>query len=144
MSARKFKTSTEDKIRFSIYQEKSRQFYATMLDARKNELWAAVGLNAVHCVISLNDALTVFFLQVRSTGEDHLLAVELMARIPVGDVDAQKSNFKRIIAKKNAIAYEGRAFRQNEAEEVLKQAERFYQWGISKLPEFLLNDNLRM
>ena len=49
-------------------------------------------------------------------------------------MDAQKANFKRIIAKKNAIAYEGRAFRETEAHEVLKQAQRFYDWGASKLP----------
>lgn len=129
MSAKKLKTSIEEKSRYSIYVDKARQFHETMLNARDTECWAAVGLNAVHCVISMNDALTVYFIQERSSGEDHLLAVDLLARIPVGDVDAQKANFKRIIAKKNAIAYEGRAFRQSEAEEVLKQTDRFYQWG---------------
>ncbi len=88
MSARKIRTASEEKSRYGIYQEKSRQFYETMLDARGTECWAAVGLNAVHCVISMNDALTVFFIQERSIGDDHLLAVDLLGRLPVDDVDA--------------------------------------------------------
>ncbi|MBF0217891.1 MAG: hypothetical protein HQL30_12990 [Candidatus Omnitrophica bacterium] len=42
--------------------------------------------------------------------------------------------YKRIIAKKNLIAYENRAFRQTEALEIFKLTERFYSWAASKLP----------
>jgi hypothetical protein len=134
MSAKTIKTQSEEKHRYSVHLDKARQFYDTMREAQASGRWAAVGLNAVHCAISVNDALTVFFLQERSAGEDHLLAAELLSRVPLDDVDSQKTNFRRIIAKKNAIAYEGRHFRQKEAEDISKQAERFYQWGIQRLP----------
>ena len=43
--------------------------------------------------------------------------------------------YGRIVAKKNAITYERRKFTEKEALEIAKQAERFYQWGLSKLPK---------
>jgi hypothetical protein len=135
MSAKMIRTVAEEKIKYVVYAEKARQFYETMLHARDVECWAAVGLNAVHCVISMNDALTVFYIQERSSGEDHSSAAELLARISANDSENQKANLKRIIAKKNAIAYENREFRQSEALEILKQVQRFYQWALKSLPE---------
>ena len=105
-----------------------------MIAANKSGNWTAVGLNAVHCAISGCDAILTFHLGIRSVGEDHMQAGDLLLRIPREDVDGEASAFKRIIAKKNLIAYENREFRQTEALEILKLAERFYSWIISSLP----------
>lgn len=61
-------------------------------------------------------------------------AVDLLMRLPSATEDGEANNFKRIIAKKNLIAYENREFRQTEAIDILKLAERFYRWTTSKLP----------
>jgi len=61
-------------------------------------------------------------------------AVELLQRLPSAIEGRESSTYKRIVAKKNLIAYENRDFRQVEAIEIAKLAERFYEWVKLKLP----------
>ncbi len=134
MTARKVRTVNVDKMDFVVYLKKAKDFYDTMIEARKTEHWTAVGLNAVHCAISCCDAILTFHMGIRSVDEDHIQAVELFDRLPSGIEDGEATTFKRIIAKKNLIAYDNKEFRQTEAIETSKLAERFYRWAISRLP----------
>lgn len=134
MTAKKIKTVGVEKNDYKIFLKKAKDFYEVMLTARDTENWTAVGLNAVHCAISCCDAMLTFHLGIRSAGEDHMQAVDLLLRLPSTADDSEATTFKRIIAKKNLIAYENREFRQSEAMDILKLAERFYSWTISKLP----------
>jgi len=76
-----------------------------------------------------------FYLGIRSLSADHMDAVDLLIRIPKVELSGEANAFKRIIAKKNLIAYECREFRQPEALEILKVTERFYRWTLSSLPK---------
>lgn len=133
MTPKKLKTRTVEKSDYKIYLAKAKDFYEIMLKAHEIGRWAAVGLNAVHCAISCCDAMLVFHLGIRSIGEDHIQVVDLFSRLPQKGMIDEISVFKRIIAKKNIIAYENREFRQSEATEILKLAERFYRWALSNL-----------
>lgn len=128
------KTVSVEKSDFRVYLKKANDFYATMIDAKNVGRWAAVGLNAVHCAISCCDAMLTFHLGIRSAGEDHIQAADLLEDLPKGVADIEKSTFKRIIAKKNLIAYENREFRQAEALEIVKLTERLYRWTVASLP----------
>lgn len=132
MTAKKFKGQTVEKGDYRIFLKKAEDFYSITQQARNSENWTAVGLNAVHCAISSCDALLVFYLGVRSTGESHMQAAELLLRLPQ-DISGEIATFKRILAKKNIVAYENREFRQSDALEILKLTERFYRWAISNL-----------
>ena len=134
MTPKKLKTKTVEKGDYKIYLNKAKDFYDTMLEARNAEKWTAVGLNAVHCAISCCDAMLVFHLGVRSIGEDHIQVADLLTRLPQESVSSEVATFKRIIAKKNLIAYENRDFHQSEAIDILKLTERFYNWALSNLP----------
>lgn len=134
MTPKKLKTKTVEKSDYKIYLQKAKDFYDTMLKARDGGKWTAVGLNAVHCAISCCDAMLVFHLGVRSTGEDHMQVADLLGRLSQKGISSEISTFKRIIAKKNLIAYENREFHQTEAIDILKLAERFYSWVLSNLP----------
>jgi hypothetical protein len=134
MTPKKLKTKTVEKGDYKIYLDKAKDFYDTMLKARDSEKWTAVGLNAVHCAISCCDAMLVFHLGIRSVGEDHMQVADLLTRLPQEGASGEIATFKRIIAKKNLIAYENRAFHQTEAIEILKLTERFYNWVLSNLP----------
>ena len=118
---------------YTVYWNKAEEFFDTMQHAYKNRMWAAVGLNAVHCVISSCDALLVKSQGIRSAGEDHMHALELLAHAPVAGIEKQVATVRRIIAKKNVIAYENRAFRESDASDISKQAERFYRWAFDYL-----------
>ena len=104
------------------YWNKAEEFYEVMAHAHKNRMWSAVGLNAVHCVISSCDAVLVKSQGIRAAEGDHTRALELLVNAPIVGVEKQAIAMRRIIAKKNIIAYESREFRENEALDIFKQA----------------------
>ncbi len=112
------------------YLRKSQQFSRAMHEALKKGDWDAVGLNAVHCALSSNDAVLVTVKGIRSSSARHADAAELLElRVKVPGVKAAASQLKRLIAKKNLIEYEERMFRESEAREAAKNAERFLDWA---------------
>lgn len=135
MTPKKIKTIAVNKSDYKIYLKKAADFHGMMKRAEDSGIWTAVGLSAVHCAISCCDALLTFHLGVRSGGEDHMQAEDLLSRIPKLDVSKEANTFKRIIAKKGIIAYECREFHQMEALDIAKLADRFYEWVTSNLPE---------
>jgi hypothetical protein len=134
MTAKKLKTVHVEKNDYRVFLKKAKDFYEVMLNARDTGNWTAAGLNTVHCATSCCDAMLTFHFGIRSSGEGHIQAVDLLIRLPSNIEDGEANIFKRIIAKKNLIAYECREFRQAEAMDILKLAERFYRWTTSKLP----------
>ena|SRR3989338_502129 len=128
-----FKTRAVNQNEYVVYWNKAEEFYEIMQHAHKNRMWTAVGLNAVHCVISSCDALLVKSQGIRSADEDHIQAIELLARAPVQGIEKQAATVRRIIAKKNVIAYENRDFRESDASDIFKRAERFYRWAFEYL-----------
>ena len=127
------KTRAVSQSEYTIYWNKAEEFYDSMQHAYKNRMWTSVGLNAVHCVISSCDALLVKSQGIRAAGDDHLQSVELLGRSPIEGIEKQTTTVRRIIAKKNVIAYENREFRQSEASDIFNQAERFYKWAFEYL-----------
>ena len=134
MTPKKIKSIAVEKSDYKVFLKKAKDFYEIMLTARDTENWTATGLNAVHCAISSCDAVLTFHLGIRSISDDHMEAVELLLRLPSSVESEEAGAYKRIVAKKNLIAYENRDFRQVEAIEIAKLAERFYEWAASKLP----------
>jgi HEPN domain-containing protein len=127
------KTRAVDQSEYVVYWNKAEEFYDTMQHAYKNRMWTSVGLNAVHCVISSCDALLVKSQGIRAAGDDHMQAVELLGRSSIDGIEKQAATVRRIIAKKNVIAYENRDFRESDASDIFKQAERFYKWAFEYL-----------
>jgi hypothetical protein len=135
MSPKDIKTVQVPKSDYRIFLNRADEFHYTMQKAAQGEKWAAVGLNAVHCAISCCDALLTYYMGVRSIGDDHIQATELLQRLPNEVEDGQAANYRRIIAKKNLIAYENREFRSVDALEIMKMLDRFYNAAIKKLPK---------
>ena len=134
MTAKSIKSVHVPQSGYKGFQHKASEFHQVMKLSLDSELWNGVGLNAVHCVISLSDALTVYFLHKRFSGDDHRHASELLAQIPNSGVKQYVNAFDKIISKKHMVAYEEREFRQSEAWEIAKQTKRFFEWGMDQLP----------
>ena len=134
MTPKKMKTIAVEKSDYKVYLKKAKDLYEITQKAKETQNWTAVGLNAVHCAISCCDALLTFHLGVRSSGEDHVQASDLILRIPKDNVKSAASSFKRIIAKKNLVAYENREFHKGDAEDIFRITGRFYEWATSILP----------
>lgn len=65
------KTEPLPKAKARAYLQKAREFSRATDRASETGDWNAVGLNAVHTVISALDALTTYYLQERSKSRDH-------------------------------------------------------------------------
>lgn len=133
---KQYKTKSVSGSDYIVYRKKAKEFYQTMFQAEKAENWNAVGLNGVHCVISLIDAILVRHTGMRSAGEDHMAVVDLLTSTTgkkIGDVSRKSQTARRVIAKKNLIEYENRDFIQSEALDMIKQVQRFYEWAIKQI-----------
>ena len=130
---KQLKTKAVAQSEYVIFWNRAEEFYESMQHAYQNRMWASVGLNAVHCVISVCDALLVKSQGLRAAGDDHMQAVELLGHASIEGIEKQKGTVRRIIAKKNAIAYDNKEFRERDASDIFKQAERFYQWAFEYL-----------
>jgi HEPN domain-containing protein len=134
MTSKKVKTAEVDRSQYLNYKKKAEEFYKSMLHAEKEGYWSAVGLNAVHCAISIADALLVRYGGRRSIDRDHMVALDLMKQnLKIDGVGDKLSAFRRILAKKSLIEYDNAVFSQHDALEILKQAERFYIWARQEL-----------
>ncbi len=134
MSAKFIKTEQVEKSSFKDFKLKATDFYRGMDVAQEAGLWHTMGVAAVHTTISIGDALTTNYLGIRSTADDHRLAKEILLKIPIDGMEQYSNVYGRIVAKKNAITYERRSFAEKEALEIVKQAQRFYDWAIKQLP----------
>jgi len=117
------------------YLNKARQFYTAMHAALNSGDWDAAGLNAVHYGLSSNDALLVAMHGVRSSSTRHADSVRLLdSLVEVKGVKSASAQLQKLIAKKNLIEYEERLFKESEARETVKNADRFLAWVIKALP----------
>lgn len=134
MTSKRSKTVGIDKSQYLNYLKKAEEFYVSMLQAEKAEHWNSVGLNAVHCAISITDALLVKFSGIRSIGSDHMAVTDLIKQnLNIRGIDDKISTLRRILAKKSLIEYDSTVFTKNDAVDIMKQAERFYLWGKGEL-----------
>ena len=135
-AARHFRTKSVDESDHMIYLKKAKEFYQTMYQAEKAGNWNAVGLNGVHCVISLIDAILVKYSGIRSSEGDHLAVIDLLnfsVSAKIEGIVKRSQIAKRVIAKKNLVAYENRSFVKSEALDMIKQVQRFYHWAVEQI-----------
>jgi hypothetical protein len=127
------KTRKLNKTRHAVYLKKAAEFERAMTDAAARGDWNAVGLNAVHAVISSADALTTFYLGERSTGDSHADVVTLLRQLPLDDAKEKAQQASNVINEKNVVEYEDVDFNETTAERIEKQARRFHEWARAKL-----------
>ena len=129
------RTTRVDKGSYQNYLKKADQSIQTAKEALDKGRWNASAINSVHAVISSCDALTVFYLGLRSSGERHEEVIDLMSKANIKEVEFTKVKRQvlRVLAKKNLAEYEQRLVYQREAESIFKDAERVYVWIRSKI-----------
>ena len=128
MHARSKRVKSEDRSLAKDYLSKSKDNYDAMVNAFNQKNYNAVGTLAIQTVISSADAVCVFEKGMRSISPDHGDVCELVLQTRLPDVKTKCSALKRVIAKKNAIQYEGRSVMLKEASDLLKWAQRFFEW----------------
>lgn len=133
---KRYSTKSVNESDYTVYLKKAREFYQTMYQAEKSENWNAAGLNGVHCIISLIDTLLVRHAGMRSTEDDHMAVIDLLTSVvakKIKEVTQKSQSARRVIAKKNLIEYENRDFNRNDALDMIKQVQRFYEWAVKQV-----------
>lgn len=128
------RTRAVERSRYRLFWDRAEEFREAMRTAAERERWSAAALNAIHAIISAADAVLVYRRGVRSAGQDHLDAAELLAQESVPDAAKAVGHFRRALAKKNLAAYEDRELSPRESKELVEHAERFFEWASRVLP----------
>ena len=114
----------------NTFWEKAKEFRALMEVAQEQNQWNSLGLAAVHCAISANDALLAFFAGRRASGSDHREAILLLIKhVKSPETKVNSEHLKRVIVKKNLIAYEAKLISNRDAQELYQHTTRFYTWA---------------
>ncbi|MFA5771748.1 MAG: HEPN domain-containing protein [Thermoplasmata archaeon] len=129
------RTRYVDKSLTKNYLKKAEESMATAKNCLENKRWNSAAANAVHCGISACDALTVFMVGARHASEKHEDAIALFEslNIPKDVLLTKGRQLGRLLAIKNAAEYEDRLISENDAIQLVKDAERFLQWVTAYL-----------
>ncbi|OGS43353.1 MAG: hypothetical protein A2539_03580 [Elusimicrobia bacterium RIFOXYD2_FULL_34_15] len=126
-----------EKARFTSYLKKAQEYYDIMIYAASQNKWNASALNAIHCGISAADALLVRFFGIRSISKDHEDVVRLLMEKFGEEHDLQHcGHLAKILSQKSQVEYDDKLFDQKSAGNIIKNAERFFDWVKSKLEEY--------
>ena len=132
----KSKTHDVAKASFINYLKKAEECLAAARHSFDNQEWNASAINAIHACIAASDALCVYFLGKRHSGEDHNGLVVLFKTIKNDDETNTNANrISRILRMKNMAEYEERLVFKSEAEKILKDCERLWEFVKSRLPQ---------
>lgn len=134
MIAKKTKTSKVEKSDAVNYWKRSQELLESMRNNLMMENFNAAVIDGVHAAISANDALTVAAIGKRSTGNDHMDAVELLKQSISADLSPDIGKLRRILHVKSHVEYGPSLVLPKEAQMVAQDVERFIIWaeGIFK------------
>jgi uncharacterized protein (UPF0332 family) len=133
----KFKTRDVSKSLYVNFLKKADECFHAAKNSVANEEWNATTINAIHTCIAACDAICVYFLGKRHSGDNHNDAVNLFKKIKSSDeeINTNANRFLRILRIKNMAEYEERLVYRSEAEKVLKDCERFFEFVKKTLPK---------
>ena len=117
------------------YVKVADNFYAGAEAAREFEYWNAAGVLIIHAAIAYTDAITIKVGGVKSQGEDHMAAVDLLKEIVVSREDDQRAvnHLARMLEQKNLVSYSGEVYTRADIEKLWKQMERYKGWALFAL-----------
>jgi hypothetical protein len=135
MNAKHISFKNVEKTKYTVYLGKANDFYSAMLQSYSNKNWHSVGLEAVHCAISITDCLLVRKKGIRCSSQDHRDLIHLLVdQIDIEETKKYANTLTQIIAMKNIVEYEDRSFREKEANDILVRTEWYYNWVKTQLP----------
>ena len=134
----KIKTCKVDRFLYTNYLKRSEECLVAARHSFLLNQWNACAISAIHSGIAALDALCVYFLGLRTAGQDHKDAISLfnsIKQIEKEDINNITSRMSKILKMKNIAEYEERLVYQKEAEHILKNVERLFESAKDKLPK---------
>src|SRR3989304_8884879 len=121
--------------RYKEYENVAEHFYEAAKDSMELEYWTAAGVLIVHSAIAYTDSLCIKLAGVKSIGEDHEEAVNLLENsVAEGEEKSKAINqLRRLIEEKTKVSYLGELYSTSQTKEMWKSLERFRKWAIEIL-----------
>ncbi|OGR68024.1 MAG: hypothetical protein A2081_02655 [Elusimicrobia bacterium GWC2_61_19] len=137
MTPRLTKKISVPKSKRSDYAMVGDNFYKGAEVAREFEYHNAAGVLIVHAAIAYTDAVTIKFGGVKSKGEDHMAAAELLRQVVALDEKglAGARHLERIINEKNRVSYEGEIYTRKDVDMLWKHLLRYREWARSMIED---------
>lgn len=132
----KFKTRDVNKAAYLNYLKRAEECFNAAQHSLQEQEWNASAINAIHCCIAACDAMCVYFLGKRHSGDRHNDAAVLFKTIKSTDeYNTNANRILRVLRMKNMAEYEDRLVYKSEAEKIFKDCERFLAFVKEKLPK---------
>ena len=116
------------------YLAKADEFLGAMESSLAAAQWDAAGLAAIHSGISAADAVLSYRGGVRSAGQDHRAAAELLVQVLGSAAVDGATHLRRLVQKKSLVEYEQRRLTQAEALDLAEHARRLLKWAKTQMP----------
>jgi hypothetical protein len=131
----RLKRGSVSRSKYHDYIKVADNFYNGADVAKAFEYWNAAGVLIIHAAIAYTDALTIKVGGVKSQGDDHMAAADLLKEVVTLDENGQKAlnHFGRMIQQKNVISYNGEIYTRDDIDKLWKQLERYKSWALTVL-----------
>lgn len=131
----KLKTRDVQRSLYTNYVKRALECFNAAKMSYNNEEWTAAAINAIHSCIAGCDAMCVFYLGKRHAGESHNETITLFKSIGgKEEISVNAKRLIRVLSIKNMAEYEERLVRRKEAEDAVKDCERFLEFIKKELP----------
>jgi len=131
MTKKKADYTVVENGKYQIFLDRANAFFKEMFSAYSDDNWYSVGLEAVHCAISISDAILAKKFGIRCMSKDHRDIIALLEERLGEKAKEQTATLSRIINMKNKVEYDDRIFTPKEAEEIFMRTERYFKWAKS-------------
>lgn len=124
------KRITVDKAKYRNYVAVAKNFYEGAEVAKEYEYWNAAGVLVVHAAIAYADAVAIKLGGVKSRGENHQEAVNLIDELvaPSQEKNVALNQLRKIIDHKNIVSYSGELYGKKDVDQLWKLMSRFRSW----------------
>ncbi|MFC2061102.1 HEPN domain-containing protein [Elusimicrobiota bacterium] len=131
----KHKTKDVAKSLYINFLKRAEECFKAAKTSSVSHDWNASTINSIHSCIAACDAICVYFLGKRHSGDNHGDAVRLFKTIKSGKaIDINANRITRILRLKNMAEYEERLVYKTECGKILKDCERFLDFIKKELP----------
>lgn len=129
------KTISVDKAKYHNFVTVGKNFYEGAEVAKEFEYWNAAGVLIVHTAIAYADAVAIKFGGVKSRGENHQEAVDLINNLVASSEDKKVAltQLRKIIDHKNTVSYSGELYGKKDVDQLWKLVKRFRDWALTVL-----------
>lgn len=126
------KRSMVDKARYRNYVTVGSNFFEGAQVAAEYEYWNAAGVLIVHAAIAYADAIAIKLGGVKSRGENHQEAVDLLDELVAPSTEKKTAlhQLRKIIDQKNVVSYSGEVYNKKDVDQLWKLVRRFRDWAV--------------